>query len=313
MLQRRKICSRNRSTRDACAWQTVEGVRPDLFFPIDFPSIEASHTMLRVCSFESRRAVEMQSLIERQGASATIAPSMKEIPIENNEAALAFGQQLKLGEIDIVIFLTGVGAQALLDVLQSRHSLEDIQSWMSRTLVVVRGPKPVAILRQAGIRIDHRAAEPNTWREIIQLIDDTPIPVAGQTIAIQEYGQPQQELARSLEERLATVVPVPVYRWELPDDISPLEEAVRKTVAGEFDVLLFTSAQQAVNVLEIADRLGIKDAWLHAARRCVIGSIGPTATETLDGLGLSPHLQPSHGKMGHLVLETLAFAKTSCR
>jgi uroporphyrinogen-III synthase len=238
---------------------------------------------------------------------------MKEIPIENNETALAFGQQLKRGEIDIVIFLTGVGAQALLDVLQSRHTLEEIQNWIGRTLVVVRGPKPVAILRQAGIRVDHRAAEPNTWREVVRLIDDTPIPVAGQTIAIQEYGQPQKELARSLEDRLATVIPVPVYRWELPDDLSPLEEAVRRTVAGEFDVLLFTSAQQAVNVLEIADRLGIKDAWLNAARLCVIGSIGPTATETLDGLGLSPHLQPSHGKMGHLVLETLAFAKTSCR
>lgn len=157
------------------------------------------------------------------------------------------------------------------------------------------------------------AAEPNTWRELIQLIDDTPIPVAGQTIAIQEYGQPQKELAKSLEDRLAKVIPVPVYRWELPDDISPLEQAVRSTVAGEFDVLLFTSAQQAVNVLEVADRLGMKNDWLNAARKCVIGSIGPTATETLDGLGLSPHLQPSHGKMGHLVMETLAIAKSSCR
>lgn len=266
--------------------------------------------MFRVCSFESRRAAEMLSLIQRQGASATVAPSMKEIPIENNETALSFGNQLKQGEIDIVIFLTGVGAQALLDVLQTRYTTEEIQDWMGRTIVVVRGPKPVAVLRQAGIRVDHRAAEPNTWREIVQLIDDTPIPVAGKYVAIQEYGLPQKELARNLEDRLAHVIPVPVYRWELPDDIRPLEQAVLKTVAGEFDILLFTSAQQAVNVLQIADRMGVKESWLDAARRCVIGSIGPTATETLEGLGLRPHLEPSHGKMGHLVIETLAFAKS---
>ncbi len=268
--------------------------------------------MLRVCSFESRRAAEMQSLIERHGASATVAPSMKEIPIENNATALAFGEQLKRGEIDIVIFLTGVGAQSLLSVLQTRHTAEEIQTWFTRTIVVVRGPKPLPILRQAGIRVDHRAAEPNTWREVIQLIDDTPIPVAGQSIAIQEYGQPQHELARSLEERLATVIPVPVYRWDLPDDIRPLEHAVRRTIAGEFDILLFTSAQQAVNILTVADRLQLKDVWLTAARKCIIGSIGPTATETLDGLGLQPDLEPSHGKMGHLVVETLSYAKSKC-
>ena len=267
--------------------------------------------MLRVCSFESRRAAEMQSLIERHGGIATIAPSLKEIPIEDNSAALAFGDQLQRGEVDIVVFLTGVGAQGLLDVLVTRNPIEEIQTWLARTRVIVRGPKPVAILRQAGIRVDYRAAEPNTWRELVRLIDDTPIPVAGQTVAVQEYGQPQLELTKALEARLAHVVSVPVYKWDFPDDTGPLEKSVHSTLAGEFDILLFTSAQQAVNALEIADRLGVKDAWLDAARKCIIGSIGPTATETLEGLGLRPHLQPSHGKMGHLVIETLAFAKTS--
>ncbi len=267
--------------------------------------------MLRVCSFESRRAAEMQSLIERHGGIATIAPSLREIPIEDNSAALAFGEQLSRGEIDIVVFLTGVGAQGLIDVLKTQNSNETIQTWFGRTTVVVRGPKPVAVLRMAGIRVDYRAAEPNTWRELVQLIDDTPIPVAGQTVAVQEYGQPQYELTKALEDRLATVVSVPVYKWDFPDDTGPLEKSVHSTIAGEFDVLLFTSAQQAVNTVEIADRLGLKDAWLAAARQCIIGSIGPTATETLEGLGLRPHLEPSHGKMGHLVIETLAFAKTS--
>lgn len=263
----------------------------------------------RVCSFESRRASEMQSLIERSGGVATIAPSLKEIAIEDNTAALEFGDRLSRHEIDIVIFLTGVGAQGLLDVLQTAHSIDVIQGWFSTTTVIVRGPKPVAVLRQSGIRVDYRAAEPNTWRELIRLIDDTPIPVAGQTVAVQEYGQSQPELTKALIERLAQVVEVPVYKWDLPDDLGPLEQAVRDTISGQFDILLFTSAQQAVNVLEIAGRMGLKSEWIEAATKCVIGSIGPTATETLEGLGLRPDLEPSHGKMGHLVIETIAFAK----
>jgi len=176
-------------------------------------------------------------------------------------------------------------------------------------MVIVRGPKPVAVLRQSGIRVDYRAAEPNTWRELVQLIDDTPIPIAGQTVAIQEYGQSQPELTKALTDRLAQVITVPVYKWDLPDDLVPLEQAIRDTIAGQFDILLFTSAQQGVNVLEIAQRLGLREEWLRAARNCVIGSIGPTATETLEGLGLRPDLEPSHGKMGHLVMETIVFAK----
>ena len=265
--------------------------------------------MLRVCSFESRRAVEMRSLIERHGGVATIAPSLKEVPIEDNATALAFGEQLRRGEIDIVVFLTGVGAQGLLDVLTTRHSIEELRAWFGRTTVIVRGPKPVPILRSAGIRVDHRAAEPNTWREVVQLLDDTPIPIAGQVVAVQEYGQPQWELTKALQDRLATVIAVPVYKWALPDDMGPLEQSIHQTIDGEFDVLLFTSAQQAVNVLEVADRRGLKESWLAAAQACVIGSIGPTATETLNGLGLPPDVEPTHGKMGHLVIETLAFAK----
>ena len=251
----------------------------------------------------------MLSLIERQGAVAVAAPSLKEVRLEENHAALEFGEELLAGRIDIVLFLTGVGAQGLLDTLVTRWTMEQIQQAFSRTMVLVRGPKPVAVLRPHGIRIDYRAEEPNTWREVVAMIDSTPIPVAGQVIALQEYGQPQLELTKALQDRLAEVRSVPVYKWALPDDLAPLEAAIHATITGELDVLLFTSAQQAVNTLEIAERMGLREAWLTAARQCVIGSIGPTATETLVALGLAPHLQPTHGKMGHLVVEAIAYAR----
>lgn len=257
--------------------------------------------MIRVCSFESRRGEEMRGLIERAGGEATIAPSMKEVPLGENAPVFGVLDRLLAGEFDVFIFLTGVGARALLEAAGNRYAIPDIVAAINRTQVIIRGPKPVPILKEAGIRIDIRAPEPNTWREILQAIDLAGFDVAGRRIALQEYGAPSPDLVAALEARAATVETVTVYRWSLPDDTGPLRDAIERTIAGGFDGLLFTSAQQAHHVLQVAEPLGLREAWLSAARRCVIGSIGPTASETLAQIGLPPDLEPEHGKMGHLV------------
>jgi uroporphyrinogen-III synthase len=269
---------------------------------------EHSHQPLRVCSFESRRGAEMKSLIERHGAIATIAPSMREIPYEDNPAVFQFAEELLAGRIDIVVFMTGVGATALMETLQTRFERTQIFAALEKTVVVVRGPKPTAVLRGWGVRIDYRAPEPNTWHEVIGIFEQS-VPLEGRRVAVQEYGAPSIEFYETLQTRGATVRPVPVYRWALPLDIEPLKASIRKTIAKEFDVLMFTSAQQLNHVLEVAEQDGLRLEWLSAANRyCVIASIGPTATETLQGAGLEVDIQPEHPNMGSLVKESLAFA-----
>ena len=264
-------------------------------------------TPLQVLSLESRRANEMRSLIERHGGIPTVAPSMREIPLDENQAAFAFGEKLLADQFDVMVFLTGVGAAALMETLTSRWSRELILAAMDRCTVVVRGPKPTAVLRDWGLRIDFRAPEPNTWHELLTTLINA-IPLEGKRIAIQEYGKPSGELYRELEQRGAAVQAVPVYRWDLPQDTQPLRTAIQRTIAGDFDVILFTSAQQFHNALAIAEESGSGTRWLQAANRCVIASIGPTATETLQEGGLAVDSQPSHPKMGPLVREALAAA-----
>ena len=259
---------------------------------------------LRVLSLESRRGDDMRSLIERHGGVATIAPSMREIPLDKNPVAFAFGEELLAGRINMVVFLTGVGATALMETLETRWPRATILSALAGCTTVVRGPKPTVVLSKWGLRIDHRAPEPNTWRELLATLDAAK-PLSGCRIAIQEYGKPSEELYRELTARGAGVLPVPVYRWALPEDTAPLRAAVDRTIAGDFDVILFTSAQQLHNVLAIAEESGRSREWLSAANRCVVASIGPTATETLVEGGLSIDLQPSHPKMGPLVKEAL--------
>jgi uroporphyrinogen-III synthase len=252
----------------------------------------------------------MASLIRRQGGEPTIAPSMREAPLEKHEPVFEFWKRLTAGEVDLVVLMTGVGTQAMFEVLTSRISREDLIAEMNRHPVCIRGPKPAVVLKNWTVRIDHRAPEPNTWREVLTILEGDAVQLGGRTVAVQEYGKPSTELYEELRRRGATVITIPVYRWELPADLEPLKSAIRRCVAGEFEVLLFTSAQQAHHVLQVAEELGLRDQWLAAANRCVIGSIGPTATETLVELGLKPHIEPQHPKMGPLVSEVMGKAET---
>jgi uroporphyrinogen-III synthase len=67
---------------------------------------------LRVLSLESRRAAEMKKLIENHGGTALSAPSMREVPLRENSAALAFAERLFAGELDVALFLTGPATTA---------------------------------------------------------------------------------------------------------------------------------------------------------------------------------------------------------
>ena len=69
---------------------------------------------LEVVAFESRRAPEMAALITRFGGVPRVAPALREAPLEENAAALAFGAALFAGRLDAVIFMTGVGTRRLI-------------------------------------------------------------------------------------------------------------------------------------------------------------------------------------------------------
>lgn len=257
---------------------------------------------LRVAAFESRRAAELARLIEKQNGQAFVSPSMREVPLGNNSPAVEFAKAVVAGEIDVVIFTTGVGFRHLLSAIEGSIDRETWAAALAKVTTIARGPKSVAAMKEIGLTPNYRAAEPNTWRDLLATIDREQLSLEGKTVGIQEYGQPNTELAAELQARGATVRSVHVYRWELPEDCGPLEENVRAIAAGQRDVALFTSAHQVVNMLRMAERLRLAEPLKEALSRMVVGSIGPTTSEMLREQGLPCDLEPEHPKMGPLVL-----------
>ena len=265
----------------------------------------------RVLAFESRRATEIDALIRSYGGAPIVAPAIREIPIESGAGVLAFADRLERGELDAVVFLTGAGARAIAEIVSQSRPRERFLDALRRTRVIVRGPKPRAVMREFDVPVWANAPEPNTWRELIAAIDAraTEWRLAGARVAVQEYGVSNVELLDALGERGAAVTPVRAYAWAMPEDLEPLREAAKAAAAGDVDVVLITSAVQLVHFWHVVAEMGLESEVRRGLERAMIASIGPTASAEIRRHGFEPAFEPTHPKMGLLVREAAEAVK----
>jgi uroporphyrinogen-III synthase len=240
----------------------------------------------------------MRTLILREGGDPFIAPSVKEEALEGSATAERFVEQLEHGDFDLVICMTGVGLAVLRDTCAKIMPVERLSAALRKATIVSRGPKPVGVLRSLDVPVDILIPEPNTWREIVAAISTR----SERRIAVQEYGRLNTPLHTALEALGATVTPVALYRWEMPDDVGPLREAATRIAGGQCDMVLFTSSVQLDHLLAVAGSMAIEqDVRLALKERVSVGSIGPVMTDALRAEGIEPDIEPRHPKMWALV------------
>lgn len=261
-----------------------------------------------ILSFESRRAGETAALIEKYGGRAITAPSMQEVPLSEHSAVYSFAKTLLSGGIDGLICLTGVGTRMMIETMATRHSLDTLRAALEAVVIVSRGPKPKAALREFGLKPNVQVPEPNTWKEVLEAMDGCADlrPLKGKRVAIQEYGMANDELVAGLRERGMRVDQVPIYRWELPDDLAPLKEGIRMLISSNVDVVIFTSRTQIDHVMQVAAEMEVTDALRAALHRATIASIGPVCTEGLREHGFEPDFEPRRPKLGVMMRELAA-------
>jgi uroporphyrinogen-III synthase len=269
----------------------------------------ASFDGLRVLSLESRRAKEVAKLIRTYGGEPFVVPAMREAPLESHRQALEFADGLMQGNYDLVIFLTGVGVRALLDIVSTRHNREDFLQALRKVKIAARGPKPQAALRDVKVPVSVVAAEPSTWHEMLSAIQaEFGESLATMRVAIQEYGASNPELLSALNEQCAEVTKVPVYQWTLPEDVRPLRECVLGIANGNVDVVLFMTAVQVIHLFQIAEQMNCQQDLRDGLAKMVVVSIGPTTSEELAHYGIKPDFEPSRPKMGFIVNEAAQYA-----
>jgi uroporphyrinogen-III synthase len=263
----------------------------------------------RVLTLESRRSPELALLVMNYGGTPVVAPSLREVPLESNpelsKDALAFANDLMRQRFDLVVLMTGVGVRMWIKLVEPTIGREAFVQALGRARILARGPKPVAALREVGLTPWATVPSPNTWRELLVTLDarSLEMPLMAARVAIQEYGLANHDLVEALRIRGAEVIAVPIYRWAMPEDVTPLYGAVHAIVRKEIDLVVLTAGVQLVHLLRAAAALGLEPAVRRGLQQMVVASIGPMTSEELRRHGLAVDYESSHPKMGFLVKE----------
>ncbi len=266
----------------------------------------------RVALLEARMGAELSSMVERQGGTAYSVPAVRETPVEQPRETAAFVDALCARRFDLIIFMTGVGASALIKEAEKRGQLDAALNALRATMTVCRGPKPVSVLRRHDVPVRITAAEPHTTVELLQALE--PVDLRGKHVGLVHYGERTDAAADELKKRGAAVTEICLYEWHLPEDVSALERLVDEIIAGGVDALAVTSQIQIRHLFEIADKRGKRAALADALnRKTVVAAVGPVCATALRGFGVIPHVQPAHPKMGPMMLALSDYFELTAR
>jgi len=252
-----------------------------------------------IAILENRAGEQMADLVRKYGGTPFSAPALAELPdldpVHIGELLDAWGATPP----DTFIFQTGVGVKALFAATDALGLTETLLRLLAEARVVVRGPKPTAVLRARTVRIDLAAREPYTTAEVLAELDAAEL--HGKRVVVQRYGETNQELHRALADRGAQVVEIATYRWSLPENTEPLIKLMDALERSEIDLVAFTSASQADNLFTVAKQAGRQEALKNSLNRILIASIGPVCTAALGRLGVRVDVEPHPPKLGPFI------------
>ena len=250
---------------------------------------------------ESRMRSEMGSLIQRNGGIPYAAPVLQEIYLKDSPELQQLIDDICKGSIDVVVLITGVGTQALVETAASMGRQEEFIAALDQRTIIARSPKPARILRQHKIHIDLMPPEPYTSEELLAAVD--PVALKGRRVAVQAYGAPNNVLTQGLSKLGADVSEFTLYNWGLPEDTAPVLQLIDDLAGEKINALAFTSQPQVGNLLEIAAKAG-KESPLRdclASSSLVVASVGPVCTKRLENEGIHVDVEPDHPHMGSMI------------
>src|SRR6201999_500074 len=252
-----------------------------------------------VAILETRTGAHLAELISRRGGLPLLAPALEEVPDIEPAAVRSLVERWHKTPFKICIFQTGVGTRALFSAADAAGVTAEMQDLLSKSLVVVRGHKPVGELNARKIRIDIKAGPPFTTETVLAALER--VDVEGADVLVQRYGETNQSLIAALTARGASVQEIATYRRTLPEDTQPLVRLLDALKRGSVDAVIFTSAVQIHNLHLIAEKIGSAATLAENLNRPLVASIGPVCSRALRRYGVSPSLEANPPKLGPLI------------
>src|SRR5947209_6097048 len=188
----------------------------------------------------ARRREELGALLDRRGARVLYAPAIRIVPLADDAELVAATRAVLAAPVDLVVATTGVGFRGWLEAADAWDL--PLAGHLQGARILARGPKARGAIRGAGLRDVWSPASESSAEVLEHLRSGAEGPLAGARVAVQLHGDPLPDILEGLRAEGAEVLPVPVYRWVLPDDTAPVQRLVHAVVGGAVDAVTFTSA-----------------------------------------------------------------------
>ncbi|GLY14534.1 uroporphyrinogen-III synthase [Kineosporia sp. NBRC 101677] len=249
-----------------------------------------------------RRADELAANFIRRGAGVIQAPTLRFLPLEEDDELLSATRQVVERPPDAVIVTTAIGFRGWIETADSAGLAPHLLEVLAESRIMARGPKARGAIRAAGL-IESWSAASETTSEVVEALLSQG--VAGRRVAFQLHGATDEHLIEKLRLAGADVVPVPVYRWGPAPDPVAVERSIEATCSRTVDVVVFTSAPGAEAFLKAAQDMGRHEELLDAMREDVVpAAVGRVTARPLLDAGLDP-LIPDRGRLGALIRTTV--------
>lgn len=249
-----------------------------------------------------RRADEQASLLERRGASVILGPSIRTLPLGDDDGLRAATEAIIDEPPQVLIANTGLGIRSWFGAAESWDLGDALLDALSDTRIYARGPKAAGAVHSLGLDVVARA-QSERLRECVDLARADG--VAGARVVVQRDGGRSAPDTTILREAGATVVELPVYRWHRADDPRPALRLVEGVIAGRVHAVTFTAGPAITSLFELAAEEGLADdlrATL-ASGTVVVGCVGPVCAESAQAAGFADGdlVVPRTSRLGPLV------------
>lgn len=246
----------------------------------------------------ARRADELGTMLERRGAAVLHGPAIRIVPLADDTRLREATLELIERPPDITVATTGIGFRGWVEAADGWGLGEDLLAALSGGRLIARGPKARGAIRASGL-VDEWSPPSESSAEVLDYLLDGG--VDGLRIAVQLHGEPLPDVVEALTVAGAEVVEVPVYRWEPPADLAPMDRVTDAALSGGVDVLVFTSAPAAASLLARAKERGVRDELIAAMRGPILTlCVGPVTAGPLEAVDV-PTVQPQRSRLGAMV------------
>jgi uroporphyrinogen-III synthase len=246
-----------------------------------------------------RRRAEQVELLRRRGAAVVEAPTVRTVPLVDDEDLRDRVEQLVASPPDVVVLLTALGIRSLVVAAEGMGLDEALLDVLAETRLLVRGPKALGAATSLGLDVEWWASTERSVEVAEQLAAEA---AAGASITVVRDGADRPFLAETLAGWGARTVDVPVYRWERPQDPAPAERLVSAICSRTVDVVTFTSSPAIRNLVAIAEECGLGDALLAGFHDSVVPAcVGPVCAETGQAVGMPKPILPRRARLGAMV------------